>query len=488
MPHLAHLPSDVLGIGTNTLTIHLSRDGGFRIGYLAPAYIGSADEILPNYRVRSFLVDQQRITVPALYALLTLGVAGLWFARRHDHIYGWYSLMGLGFTLTVLVSINPFHLLGGGISSIVMVSISNFSSIMVFGLACVMTGKAPPRFLIPLALLLTGAILAALMLYPHFRPLGALFGLTCLGWFLASVIVLIRAFRITRNMEHALTALGVTAVIAYGLVDIASISGLNDRGILLLLYPQIFLIMALAVILFRRFAISLNMIDNANATLRLRLDEQEAALAKAHAHETRLTVDITREEERKRLTRDLHDGLSGHIISIIAQAEEAENSNIEKTAREAMDDLRLVIQSFEIGGEDMPVVLAYFRERTTLQLRRLGIALDWSMDHLPTISGVTPGHALTLLRILQEAVTNAIKHGPARHIAVTGDTAQDGLARITIENDGRNDPPTTGGNGLGNMRQRASSLGGEVTLEPLPAGMRLTLILPICLPSIGREP
>ena len=107
------------------------------------------------------------------------------------------------------------------------------------------------------------------------------------------------------------------------------------------------------------------------------------------------------------------------------------------------------------------------------------------MDRLPAITGVTPGHALALLRILQEAVTNAVKHGPARRIVFRGEKAQDGSARITIENDGRNVIPKANGQGLSNMRQRAASMGGEVMLEPLPTGMRLTLDLPVSLPASG---
>ena len=488
MPHLARLPKEALKLGTNVLTVRMTREGGFRIGYLARAYLGTGDEILPNYRLLAFLVDQQRIAVLALYALLTIGVAGLWLVRRRDAVYGWFCLMGIGFLLTNLSGINPFNLLPGGISSILVISAGSFTTMIVFGLACAMTGRDKSRWLIPFAFLWSGVVFLSLTTYPNFRPVGAFFSLVSIGWLVAAVVVLGRAFRATRNMEYGLVMMGIVAIIGYVFVDVASIAGVADRGLLLLLYPQMFLITALAVILFRRLTQSLDTLDTANETLRIRLDEQQDELAKAHAHETALSAKIVREQERQRLTRDLHDGLSGHIVSVIAMAENAKEPDIEKAAREALDDLRLVIQSLDIGDEDIPVALAYFRERTALQLRRLDIAMVWSMDRLPAIAGVTPGHALTLLRLLQEAVTNAIKHGPAKRIAVTGERAQDGSARITIENDGCNVLPTTNGNGLGNMRGRAASLGGEVTLEPLPTGMRLILILPASLPPIGPEP
>ncbi|MCB1411636.1 MAG: hypothetical protein KDJ76_00760 [Xanthobacteraceae bacterium] len=488
MPLLARLPKEDLKLGTNVLTLRMAREGGFRIGYLARAYLGTGEQILPDYRLLSFLVDMQRVAVLALYTLLTIGIASIWLARRRDTVYGWFCLMGFSLMLTNLSSINPFNVLSEGMSSIAVMSVGSFSSMVPFGLACAMVGRRAPRWLIPFALLWSGVVVLALMQYPYFRPVGAFFGLVSIAWLFGAVIVLGRAFLATRNMEYALVMSGVAAIIGYVFVDIASISGVHDRGVILLLYPQIFLITAVAVILFRRLTQSLDILDIANETLRVRLDEQQEELVKAHAHETVLSANIAREQERQRLTRDLHDGLSGHIVSIIALAESEEKPDIEKAAREALDDLRLVIQSLDIGDEDIPVVLSYFRERTALQLRRLGIALEWSMDRLPAVTGVTPGHALALLRILQEAVTNAIKHGPARRIAFTGERAQDGSARITIENDGSDILLNTNGKGLGNMRQRTASLGGEVTLEPLSTGMRLTLSLPTSLPATGHEP
>lgn len=88
MPLLARLPGDALELGANVVTVRIAREGGFRIGYLALAYVGTGEQILPDFRLRAFLVDLQRIAVMALYALLTLAVAGIALARRRDTVYG----------------------------------------------------------------------------------------------------------------------------------------------------------------------------------------------------------------------------------------------------------------------------------------------------------------------------------------------------------------------------------------------------------------
>lgn len=202
--------------------------------------------------------------------------------------------------------------------------------------------------------------------------------------------------------------------------------------------------------------------------------------AELHVQERALATRFAREQERQRLMRDLHDGLSGHIVSIIALAERGKQFDIEQAAREALDDLRLVVQSLDIGSEDLPVVLGYFRERITPLFRRLGIELKWSTVPAPVIDGLTPATALSLLRILQEAVTNAIRHGPARCVSITISASETEGTEISVENDGRSTPVDEGckGNGLHNMQHRAELLGGRIELVPSRLGMRLRLILP----------
>lgn len=185
-----------------------------------------------------------------------------------------------------------------------------------------------------------------------------------------------------------------------------------------------------------------------------------------------------REDERQRLTLDLHDGLSGHLVSIIALSERgADHRVVERAARAALDDLRLVINSLDIGDQDLPLAMAGFREKLEPQLRRLGVVLDWSTEQLPDISGVTPSNSLSVLRILQEAVTNALKHGATRAIRIHGRPEPHG-ATISIVNDVAEGNETGTGHGLNNMRRRAEALGGQVHFERASRQAVLALRLP----------
>ncbi len=137
----------------------------------------------------------------------------------------------------------------------------------------------------------------------------------------------------------------------------------------------------------RRMGVSLDQLDHANETLNIRLAEREAELAAFHRLERAKTVSTVREHERQRLTHDLHDGLSGHLASIIALSERTGDKPTEQAAREALNDLRLVIYSLDLGDRELPLALANFRERLIPQLHRLGVALDWSIAGLPEVSG-----------------------------------------------------------------------------------------------------
>jgi two-component system, NarL family, sensor histidine kinase UhpB len=285
---------------------------------------------------------------------------------------------------------------------------------------------------------------------------------------LASTAILLWGAVRRSDVGAGLLAVPLLVTAWYGIRDIAVVVGWYEGAFLLFSYIRPLTIGAIMMLLMYRLAISLNKLDAAHETLLLRLDEQQRELSRLHEKEQRRTADAVREEERLRLTRDLHDGLSGNLVSIIALAEEPEpeRAAIEQAAREALDDLRLVINSLDIGDRDLPLALASFRERLAPRLRRLGVELDWSMEQLPEVSGVTPSGALAVLRILQEGVTNALKHGPARRIAIQGNC---GGRR------GRNHQPrerrrSAGGagkgHGLDNMRRRAEALGGRLALEP----------------------
>jgi signal transduction histidine kinase len=190
--------------------------------------------------------------------------------------------------------------------------------------------------------------------------------------------------------------------------------------------------------------------------------------------------------------RDLHDGLGGQLVSIVALSERGEAGEIGDAARAALKDLRLVIDSMDDIGGDLMLALASWRDRVTAQLRPHSIALDWHAvpPGLPVHPELRPWHVIQIVRILDEAVTNAVKHAGAKRIAVGIETLKDNTGEaygaITVEDDGKGFAPDgdaagakrKAGRGLSNMRSRATRCGATLDLVSGDSGTRVRLRLP----------
>ena len=479
------IPHGALLTGSNRLVVTLERQHGAVPGYLSRLFIGGQRMIVLDHWSRAFGSERIRAAAHGLHLVIVIGLATLWSARRRDPAFGWLLLIGATSFVVALPSESNLPPPLGVIKPYLVQTLPAFG-LMAIGLGLAIAGTPAPRWLrwaIPgvpvvlIALTASGAV-------PPFAA-AATSGSLAIGTQLAAAVVVARAYLRQGRWEVGLLAIPFFLTGWYGLRDIAVVVGLIDGPFLLSGFVRPLTMLAILMLLMRRLAFSLNELDGANDTLRQRLAEREAELSLLHEKERLRTAQSVREQERQRLMHDLHDGLSGHLVSIIALSErkQADRDAVERAAREALNDLRLVINSLDIGDRDLPVALAGFRERLERQLRRLGVELAWSMENLPEVSGLTPANALSILRILQEAVTNALRHGPATRIGIRGAAGVEGTAVLTVENDGVPALGSGKGHGLDNMRRRAEQLGGGVRLAPAGGGMRLTLTLPATLPE-----
>ncbi|WP_455209726.1 cyclic nucleotide-binding domain-containing protein, partial [Kaarinaea lacus] len=132
-------------------------------------------------------------------------------------------------------------------------------------------------------------------------------------------------------------------------------------------------------------------------------------------------------EERERILSELHDGVGGQLVAILAMLENRNTpiGELKDTVRAALDDLRLMIDSLDEIEGDIPVVLGMFRSRIESRLRAKNIMFDWQVTDLPAVQNISPHEVLQILRILQESVTNIIKHANADIITVKTHYTQD---------------------------------------------------------------
>jgi signal transduction histidine kinase len=225
--------------------------------------------------------------------------------------------------------------------------------------------------------------------------------------------------------------------------------------------------------------------------------------AERRAREQQAEARRAKSEERLQISRELHDVVA-HTLSVIAvqagvagyvigeRPEEAARalSSIEQTSRSALNEMRAllgVLRDEETGARSGAALvpapgladLGGLVERA----REAGVRVDLS------VRGERPwlpaGLDLAAYRIIQEAVTNVIKHAAADQCRVTVAYQQDMLALEVTDSGsgpaaGGGEFPVTAGNGIVGMRERAAMYGGEVRAAPLPGrGFGVTARFPL---------
>lgn len=188
-------------------------------------------------------------------------------------------------------------------------------------------------------------------------------------------------------------------------------------------------------------------------------------------------------EERQRFTRDIHDGIGGHLLSLLWRVRmgRVEPGEIASEIEQGLADLRMVADALQDEPDSLADALENFAARARQQLDAAGIAFDWRPAPDLTLRWDDQRRVLTLYRILQEAVANVVRHSRAAQLAIRCSAVRDGSLLVVVEDDGVGiDPAARPGRGLANMRSRAASLGGRLETGPGAGGRgtRIAISLP----------
>lgn len=284
--------------------------------------------------------------------------------------------------------------------------------------------------------------------------------------------------RETRLIESALLTVMATALVFDVMAQSFPEWGIREGN---LLNSSAFLLLAMtAAFLARNFRLFQSQ-GALNEMLQAKVAQREAELAEAAVREQTLVRAQAHDEERRRIMRDLHDGLGSQLMTMMLSARlgEADPPKVAEGLQSVIDEMRLMVDSMDSVGESLEAALATFRARIQPRIEAAGFAFHWSQpDALPN-TGLGPRDVLQVFRIMQEAVTNALKHSGGTEIAVTVKAERDDAVAITIADDGRGGADQgDAGRGLVNMRTRARALGADYDLQSDQAqGTRVTLML-----------
>ncbi len=187
-------------------------------------------------------------------------------------------------------------------------------------------------------------------------------------------------------------------------------------------------------------------------------------------------------QERKRIMRDLHDDLGAKLLTLVYSTREKETKDLGKSA---LQDLRTVISALSGEGCSLKQAVEQWRQEFDQRLKAAGIGHRWSMpESLPDIR-IDARTRINLSRILREIVSNAIKHGDASQVTLSGNyDLQSGLT-LCIEDDGKGFDPAgeserSGGEGMKSMQLRADDIQTRLTWDSAPGqGCKVIIVVPV---------
>jgi signal transduction histidine kinase len=219
-----------------------------------------------------------------------------------------------------------------------------------------------------------------------------------------------------------------------------------------------------------------------------------AVLLSQELQRSRERLVAAREEERRRLRRDLHDGLGPILTAVTLKADAARSAldtapdrsdgllaELRGDAKQAIGDLRRVIYDLRPAALDELGLVEALRDQVD-RFARQGLSI---MLHAPPTLPVLPAAVeVAAYRIFTEALTNVTRHADARQVTVT--VAIDGDLCLEITDDGANRSVDAGlawqpGVGLASMRERVAEVGGTLQAGPTPTGGRVRASLPLAL-------
>ncbi|HNT38164.1 MAG TPA: ATP-binding protein [Rubrivivax sp.] len=479
-------PAALWQAGDNRLYLLLKADPAWR-GQLPVVAVGPESALQLAWRLREALA----VTLPQLLATaagvlaLTLGVLAAY--RRHERAYAWLALAAaavaaaayVGGVVEAPLAPPAWDLLAAALSGLALAA-----------LAALLPALASRQQQPPLPLAATGLLLAPGLLVaatavagPDAAGLGINLALLTGGLWLA--------WQAWRTGDVALLLAAALAVPAV-LLDAARLPPLGAwtlagaEPLPLQPYALALLLGAAAWRLLLRFVDTLNAVELLNIDLEALVQARTAELQTQFERVRELERRQVVADERERLMRDMHDGVGGHLVSVLAMIEggRSEPAQLSQAVRDALDDMRLMIDSLEPVDDDLNAVLASFRDRLAPRLRAAQVQLHVDVALLPPVPGLTPARVLHILRMLQEAVGNALRHGRARTLWIEARAQPDGV-HLSVRDDGIGFDPAQArpGRGLQNLRRRSEAVGARLQVDSRPgAGCRLAWVLPLSAP------
>ena len=476
-PQLVDVPPALLNAGENTLdvTLYGRTSEGME---MFPLFFGPRAVLMPHFDRRFAMGPAFARFNLAFIAVLGLTYLAVWWQRREERQY---LNLGLCCAFGCVVQMHfGYGTMWGGYhlwTGVVHLSIAAFAlTIMKFVRQHL--GLEEPRIERTLLLALVLAAITLVLIPTDLIQDWAFYVNVLTG------ISAIAALTLYWLHRHSIPRWDFGVI--FGCLALASTLGLHEMVLIVSpqegrsfhmfhIVPACVSLLSLWVIIndlvrsLRRYEVLTDTLGETIAQKTVVLERSFARLAEV---ERREAVD----DERNRIMRDLHDGIGGQLVSTLAYMESTGNDDptLKEALEAALRDLALVLDSLD-SQDSLATLLGMLRTRLEPLMADHGLSFDWQIHDDPVVSQVGPSSNLHLARIVQEAITNVIKHAEAQTITVYTDATS-----IQISDDGVGIDPAClngayTGHGLNGMRERAQMIGATFEVARVDPGTRISL-------------
>lgn len=405
-------------------------------------------------------------------------VGGLWW-RQRDALYGCFSIAAFLGVVRNLDQVWPDvpvpWPLWGAIAAVCyachLALICRFA-LLALGAAPAWAGRAIYAAMALSSLLAVASFAFAV---PLFWTLG-LAVLVPVG--LGALGIIVRAALRGRGRFGWVLVVAASIAVGAGIYDLGFIRASHSTGLRFSTMPHAIFVFVLimAGLVAERYSRSVADYRALNANLSQRVAEREQQL-----HEAFDALQAQQQEqavltERQRIMREIHDGVGSQLVGLLSMVSQrgTDPAVLEEHVKQALDEMRMAVDSLQPVHGDLIAVLATLRYRLQPRLQAAGIQVRWDVSQLPQLPQLLPQAVLQVQRILLEAFTNVLKHARATEVAVQA-RWEDGAVPavvLTLADNGVGLPeaPAGGGHGVANMQSRATSIGAALRVEPGEGG------------------
>jgi signal transduction histidine kinase len=479
-PYLFKPPLGLWRIGDNLIEFEVYADDRQMNGLSAPV-LGDVERLDRELFSPQYLLRVESIHM-LTWASLTLGLLALavGLMLRSDSAYLWFGLASITnamSNLNVLVS-QPAV-------SVELFSWFAFSARMVSAPFLLLTFAAffgpTPRWLrlFVLAYVIGGPLAVALS--GNNRWVAVAMYLPILAMAAGFAVFMVRESVRSRQWgKRAVTGLYLV-LLAFGAVDFARLGGATPlEGVYLIAYAHSVVMLVIGITLLTLLASAFRTARDFNVRLEREVAQRTVDLEAAYQALTEARIERSRIDERERLLQDMHDGFGSQLASARLMAEQGRigPTQLSQLLQECIADLYLVADTLTGTGDSIADAMVDLRSRTERRLAGSSLRLVWNIE-LDEAPAIPQRVMLQLLRIVQEALNNALKHAGATTIRIDAIwSSSQRLMSVSVADDGQGfATPFRRGRGLNNMQRRCREIGADLQINRLDPGTAITLTL-----------